>query len=164
MCVEVNCATFWSGPLKAYLSWVLRFSSSWLTRLRLWKPSHEDFGAAIITGLPIILKYTLGLSCESEISFYDVESLYFWIYYHKLVYANNTEWDKKLGVRRWKSQLRTGHRKGEGVIIYRDLGHGANRTWQVVDLVNESRDKVLHNSWVCDNGDIQEDKAYYMRS
>ena len=103
MCVEVNCATCWSGPLKADFSWVLWFSSSWLTGLRLWKPSHEDFGAAIITGLPRILKYTLGLSCEPEISFYDAESLCLWLYYHNLVYANNTEWDKKNLV--WEDEI-----------------------------------------------------------
>ena len=45
------------------------------------------------------------------------------------------------------------------MILYRDLGHGANWTWQVIDLVDESRDKVRHNSWVCGNGDIHEDKA-----
>ena len=45
------------------------------------------------------------------------------------------------------------------MILYRDLGHGANWTWQVIDLVDESRDKVRHSSWVCGNGDIHEDKA-----
>lgn len=50
------------------------------------------------------------------------------------------------------------------MIIYTDLGHGANRTWQVIDVVDESRDKVQHNSWVCDNGDIHEDKTYFKRS
>lgn len=33
----------------------------------------------------------------------------------------------------------------------------------MIDLVGESRDKVQHNSWVCDNGDIHEDKTYFER-
>lgn len=47
------------GPLGPTLCWALCFSSSWLTGLRPWKPSQEDAGAAIITGLPTVWKHTL---------------------------------------------------------------------------------------------------------
>lgn len=33
-----------------------------------------------------------------------------------------------------------------------------------MDSVDESRDKVQRKSWVCDDGDIREDKTCYKRS